>query len=146
MVRMHQNSLIIIGRSASGEQGLQTQVAHRSPPPRQNGLLQPFCTLCILAAQRTKAAAHLKVIFHEAYMEGAERDTSPTNAHARLSLAALEDLPGEASGDSDTAGKASVIRTPVLFQNSRNRSPYSRIASSTTSPSARSHRSRNLPS
>ena len=71
-------SLIIIGRSASGEQGLQTQVAHRSPPPRQNGLLEPFCTLCILAAQRTKAAAHLKVIFHEAYMEGAERDTSLT--------------------------------------------------------------------
>ena len=65
--------------------------------------------MCILAAQRTKAAAHLKVIFHEAYMEGAERDTSPTRAHAMLSLAALEDLPGEASGDSDTAGKASVL-------------------------------------
>ena len=79
--------------------------------------------MCILAAQRTKATAHLKVIFHEAYMEGAERDTSPTKVHEMLSLAALEDLPGEASGDSDTAGNAPMIRTPVPFQNSRNRFP-----------------------
>ncbi len=120
--------------------------SQKPPAVPARAAAQPCCTLCILAAQRTKAAAHLKVIFHEAYMEGAERDTSPTKAHGMFSLAVLEDLPGEARGDSDTAGNAPMIRTSVLFQNSPNRLWCSRIASSTTSPSARSHKSRKLPS
>ena len=53
-------------------------------------------------------------------MEGAERDTSPTKAHELPSPAAPEDLPGEASGDSDTAGSAPISSVPAL--------PPSRIA------------------
>ena len=38
-------------RGASDDQGL-TQVAHRSPPPRQNGLLQPFSRHAYLRQRR----------------------------------------------------------------------------------------------
>ena len=86
----------------------------QKPPAAPERAAATLIAPCVsLAAQRTKAAALSEVVSDGAYMEGAERDTSPTKAHELLSPAAPEDFPGEASSDCDTAGSAPISSVPA---------------------------------